>query len=163
MTPQQIRTRYIEKNHGHFFDKESMAFFGDTMQSYKTATVDGQHYMHSNPLKTVSVFGRVVISGQKYFRAWLVDADGDLSSCNNEVKNEIYGKVYGQNNMNEYLTKYDYVILKRLSTDSTLRIKTPRTIHKNETSAGVPSDIWDWLCLEFGEYNGNFVFFQYAG
>ena len=95
MTPQQIRTRYIEKNHGHFFDKESMAFFGDTMQSYKTATVDGQHYMHSNPLKTVSVFGRVVISGQKYFRAWLVDADGDLSSCNNEVKNEIYGKVYG--------------------------------------------------------------------
>ena len=65
--------------------------------------------------------------------------------------------------MNEYLTTYNYVILKRLSTDSTLRIKTPRTINKNETVGQVPSDIWDWLCLEFGEYNGNFVFFQYEG
>ena len=64
--------------------------------------------------------------------------------------------------MNEHLTKYNHVILKRLSTDSNLKVKTPRPIHTDETDAGVPSDIWDWLCLEFGEYNGNFVFFKYA-
>ena len=95
MTPQQIRTRYIEKNHGHFFDKESMDWFGDTMASYKTTIFREQLYMHSDPLKTVSVFGRIEISGQEYFRAWLVDADGNLSSCGRDLKNEIYGKVYG--------------------------------------------------------------------
>ena len=95
------------------------------------------------------------------YHAWLDEQEADEEEVYEEAN--LDGKVYGQNNMNEYLTKYDYVILKRLSTDSTLRIKTPRTINKNETVGQVPSDIWDWLCLEFGEYNGNFVFFQYEG
>ena len=72
-----------------------MDWFGDTMASYKTTIFREQLYMHSDPLKTVSVFGRIEISGQEYFRAWLVDADGDLSSCGRDLKNEIYGKVYG--------------------------------------------------------------------
>ena len=63
--------------------------------------------------------------------------------------------------MNENLTKHNHVILKRLSTDSNLRVKTPRPIHLDETVGQAPSDIWDWLCSEFGEYRGNFVFFKY--
>jgi hypothetical protein len=64
--------------------------------------------------------------------------------------------------MNENLTKYSHVTLKRLSTDSNLRVKTPRLIHPDETVNGVPPDIWDWLCSEFGEYRGNFVLFKYG-
>ena len=50
---------------------------------------------------------------------------------------------------------YSRIVLKRLSTDSTL------VVDSRETYQGVPPDIWKWLQLEFGEYVGNFVFFDY--
>ena len=57
--------------------------------------------------------------------------------------------------------KYTQIILKRLSTDSTLVVDAPRKIDHWETYNGVPPDIWKWLQSEFGEYVGNFVFFGY--
>ncbi len=56
---------------------------------------------------------------------------------------------------------YSRIVLKRLSTDSTLVVDLPRVVDSRETYQGVPPDIWKWLQLEFGEYVGNFVFFDY--
>ena len=57
--------------------------------------------------------------------------------------------------------RYSQIILKRLSTGSTLVVDSPRVIDSRETWQGVPPDIWNWIQSEFGEQVGNFVFLDF--
>ena len=59
-------------------------------------------------------------------------------------------------------TTYDKIILKRISTGSTMVIDSPRIIDSRETYPSVPPDIWEWIqsqCVVNGD--GMWVFFGY--
>ena len=63
MTPQEIKSEYYAKGlelgeERHFFDDDTMRWFGDTMSSFSVVELDNQFYMFRKPTATVNVFGK---------------------------------------------------------------------------------------------------------
>ena len=75
MKPAEIKRRYNETNEGHFFDPETMKWFGDEMSSFDTIELDGDLYMFRKPSAYVNVFGTRKRAGRDYFNAWEVKVD----------------------------------------------------------------------------------------
>ena len=93
LSPYDIERLYNERIGGHFFDSDTMAFFGDRMTSFDVVTVDGQLYMYRKPTATVSVFGYRKITGRKFFGCWLVTDKYDLDNCDAETKQAVYDAI----------------------------------------------------------------------
>tara|TARA_R110000803_G_scaffold32357_4_gene71383 strand:- start:673 stop:1248 length:576 start_codon:yes stop_codon:yes gene_type:complete len=93
LSPYDIERLYNERIGGHFFDSDTMAFFGDRMTSFDVVTVDGQLYMYRKPTATVSVFGYRKITGCKFFGCWLVTDKYDLDNCDAETKQAVYDAI----------------------------------------------------------------------
>jgi hypothetical protein len=93
LSPYDIERLYGERNHGHFFDSDTMAFFGDRMASFDVLTLDGQLYMYRKPSATVSVFGRRQRAGRDFFGCWLVTDEYDLDNVDAETKQAVYDAI----------------------------------------------------------------------
>ena len=91
-TPSDIRGNYIAHvEGGHFFDRETMRFFGDTMKSFKTIEHEGDVYLYRRPDVKVSVFGTWKQVGREHFNAWKYDPKThDLDITDNEVTQAIF-------------------------------------------------------------------------
>lgn len=70
MNPSDIRHHY--RAHGHFFERSTMKFFGDTMASYGVRTLNGERFMYRKPNATVNVFGDRRRAGRQHFNVWRV-------------------------------------------------------------------------------------------
>lgn len=97
-TPYRVRQEYLNRrDHGHFFDDDTMRFFGDTMDSYACCIgPDGSHYMYRKPSATVNVFGRSTKAGRQFFNCWLIvrkDDGIDLDHCDDATTSMIYEEV----------------------------------------------------------------------
>lgn len=93
-TPEQIRNAYNAANAGHFFDADTMRFFGDKMNSFRTIRIGQTDYMYRRTDATVNVFGRRRRVGRDFFNAWVWDAElNSLSSCNNEQTQVVYDSI----------------------------------------------------------------------
>lgn len=77
-------------HHGHFFDPDTMKFFGDRLTSYKVVNWQGDDIMYRKPGATVNVFGSSrTVTKKDYFSSWRFNPDnGDLSSLSNEEETE---------------------------------------------------------------------------
>ena len=94
LSPYDIKRLYNASNmNGHFFDRDTMAFFGDTMASFETLTLNGQLYMYRKPSATVSVFFVVQRAGRQFFNAWLITTEHDLNHCDDETTQAVYDAI----------------------------------------------------------------------
>jgi hypothetical protein len=94
LSPYDIKRLYNASSmNGHFFDRDTMAFFGDTMASFETLTLNGQLYMYRKPSATVSVFGVVHRTGREFFSCWLITDDWDINHCDDETKQAVYDAI----------------------------------------------------------------------
>ena len=83
--------KQIKENHtGHFFDRETMKFFGDKMGSFRVAQHYGVTYVYRHPDAMVSIFGKVQRAGMEHFTVWEVKEDGSLSSVNAEARELVW-------------------------------------------------------------------------
>jgi hypothetical protein len=98
MTPSQIRAHYRED--GHFFDRKTLRFFGDTMKSFAAITHNGERYLYRRPDATVTIAGKQRQAGRDHFIARHVVAHGedeiDLKPVSEELKAALYSAVTGQ-------------------------------------------------------------------
>lgn len=93
-TPSDIRANYLAHKHGHFFDRDTMKFFGDTMRSFGVRVIDGVTYLYRKPSARVNVFGTWKTAGRAFFGAWRVDEHGDVHGVYDDVaKQAIYERV----------------------------------------------------------------------
>ena len=101
MTPHEIRDIYTEKGreleeNRHFFDRDTMRFFGDTMASFGVRKIGRDTFMYRKADAMINMFGKTRRAGRDCFNAWLFDpVSGDLNNCNKELTAEIYGRIYG--------------------------------------------------------------------
>lgn len=97
LTPAAIRQAYLRNpDAGHFFDCDTMRFFGDRMSSYSTVEHEGETYMFRKPSAIVNVFGRHQIAGREFFNCWKVVENGGrltLDSCGEEITSTIYSLI----------------------------------------------------------------------
>jgi hypothetical protein len=93
MRPADIKSEYNSRDNGHFFDRDTMRFFGDTMRSFGVCTIDGSRYLYRKPSAIVNVFGTRKRAGRDYFNAWLVTDDFDLDYCDNETIQRVYNAI----------------------------------------------------------------------
>ncbi len=95
-TPYDVRTVYNDGESGHFFDEDTMEFFGDTMNSFELITVDNELYMYRKPWAKVNVFGKRKTVNEEYFNAWLVVTENDkldLDSVSEATRKYLYSRV----------------------------------------------------------------------
>ena len=78
---------------GHFFDRDTMQFFGDTMKSFAVYRNGDDLYLYRKPTARVNVFGKWRTAGREHFGAWKIEADGDLNLTGESVKANIYWRV----------------------------------------------------------------------
>ncbi len=96
MTPSEIKSAYYANSDGnrHFFDRNTMKWFGDRMSSFGTRRINGAIYLYRKPNSIVNVFGKRTRAGREFFNAWYFDqTTGDLHNCNAELTQTIYGKI----------------------------------------------------------------------
>ena len=77
----------------HFFDRNTMKFFGDKMSSYGIRTVDGMRVMYRKPNAMVNVFGEWKQTRRAFFGAWQIVPKGDhvaLEPLNETQKDSVY-------------------------------------------------------------------------
>lgn len=86
MTPAEIKQNYTG---GHFFDKDTMSFFGDTMKSFGSRIIDGKQILYRKPSAMVNVFGTWKRTGRDFFGCWEF-VDGDLNRCDDETKEKVF-------------------------------------------------------------------------
>lgn len=81
--PSDIRASY--RADGHFFDRKTMRFFGDTMQSFGVFTHEGERYMYRKPSARINIFGTIRLAGSDNAKVWRVvpmeNGDVDLVSA----------------------------------------------------------------------------------
>ena len=97
VTPSQIRQAYEAANDGsrHFFDHKTMKWFGDTMRSYGTRTINGTIYMYRKADARANVFGTWRTVGRDFFNAWRFNpATADLDRCDNDTTQMVWDTVY---------------------------------------------------------------------
>lgn len=102
MTPYQVRDGYRPGRGRHFFDEDTMRFFGDTMDSYGVTSLNGQTFMYRKRDATVNVFGRVQRAGREFFGCWQIlfnetphpVSSLDLKSCDDDTKERVYNHLY---------------------------------------------------------------------
>ncbi len=93
-TPAQIKRQYNEAGSGHFFDRDSMRFFGDRMSSFRTVAIGDAVYMYRRPDATVRTFRGERTAGRDFFGAWKWDAETcNLSSCGNDETQAVYDAI----------------------------------------------------------------------
>tara|TARA_R110000824_G_scaffold347713_1_gene534455 strand:- start:277 stop:576 length:300 start_codon:yes stop_codon:yes gene_type:complete len=92
-TPADIRHNYLANDCGHFFDRATMKWFGDTMRSYAVIVIDGTVYLYRKPSATVNVFGTRKTAGRQFFNCWEVEDNGDLSHVMADVENMVWGAI----------------------------------------------------------------------
>ena len=104
-TPAEVKKVYQKTTDGHFFDRDTMEFFGDTMDSYGVTNIDGVDYLYRKKTATVNVFGEIKTAGRDYFNAWQVILHEDngqmelgVTSDNNDqmVWDSLYPKSAGK-------------------------------------------------------------------
>lgn len=102
MTPSDIRYAYERGGERgdhpasrHFFKRDTMKFFGDTMRSFGVKTIGGQVILYRKPTAKVNVFGTWKEAGREFFGAWRFDPnDGDLHGIYDKTaKSAIYARV----------------------------------------------------------------------
>ena len=93
MTPTEIKRAYQSVQCGHFFDRDTMKFFGDTMRSFGSRRIDGVLYLYRKPSAQVNVFGAWKTVGRDYFGAWEVQPNGGLRNVSDDLKDTIYSTV----------------------------------------------------------------------
>lgn len=66
MNASDLKARYSALNGGHFFDRDTMKFFGDTMRNYgvRTLNVDGATWYELHRKRTV----KHGLADSRYFR-----------------------------------------------------------------------------------------------
>lgn len=96
--PAAVKQYYnANPNAGHFFDRDTMRFFGDTMRSFGCTEIDGQPYMYRKRTATVNVFGRYQQAGRDFFNAWKITEEKgrvDLACCGTEETEAVYQHLY---------------------------------------------------------------------
>jgi len=102
-TVHQIRNEYRSRNNGHFFDHDTMEFFGDTIESFGVTAMDmwdddlamdvPATIMYRKPDAWVSVFGKKHRTGRDYFGAWGVTAEFELAMLDEEIKDLVFDKI----------------------------------------------------------------------
>jgi len=95
-TPYDVRTVYNDGESGHFFDADTMKFFGDTMNSFELITVDNELYMYRKPRARVNVFGERKTANEEHFNAWLVVTENgklNLDSVSEATREYLYSLV----------------------------------------------------------------------
>lgn len=94
VTPAAIKRAYNAANSGHFFDADTMRWFGDTMASFGTIVIDGSVYMYRKPTASVWVFNRRCTAGREFFNAWIWDAEtANLESCGTEETQAVFDAI----------------------------------------------------------------------
>lgn len=92
-TPSGIKKSYMANNHGHFFDRSTMRWFGDTMRSFAVIVIGGTVYLYRKPSATVNVFGVRKTAGRQYFNCWQVGEDGALLTASHDVENLVWDAI----------------------------------------------------------------------
>ena len=78
---------------GHFFDRDTMGFFGDTMKSFAVHRDGDDFYLYRKPSARVNVFGKWKTAGRDFFGVWKIRMDGGLDSVSDPEKELIYFRV----------------------------------------------------------------------
>ena len=97
-TPAAIRQAYQRcADSGHFFDRATMRWFGDTMRSFGTTTIDGSVFLYRKRNASVNVFGTWRPAGREFFNAWIWNPEtSELSSCDLATTELIFAKLYSR-------------------------------------------------------------------
>ena len=92
LTVHEIKTLYELNKQGYFFSKGTMAFFGDTMESYLVGELNGLTFMCRKPSALVDAsFSRRQVAGWEFFTAWTVDTStGEIELVDEELKRELF-------------------------------------------------------------------------
>ena len=88
--------KYALNSDSHFFDRNTMRFFGDKMTSFGIRTIDGMRVMYRKPSAMVNVFGTWKRTGKDYFSAWQLVPHGDhieISPLTKEQQSAIYSQL----------------------------------------------------------------------
>ena len=97
-TPAGIKQLYqTNPDAGHFFDRNTIKFFGDTMHSYAVTAMGDAQYMYRKRTASVNVFGKTKTVGRDYFGCWKVVEEGgrlDLDSCSKETTDTVFNHLY---------------------------------------------------------------------
>jgi hypothetical protein len=93
LTPADIRHNYLSNDNGHFFDRDTMKWFGDTMRSFAVIVIDGTTFMYRKPSATVNVFGTRRPVGRQFFKCWEVMPNGDLDCVMADVENAVWDAI----------------------------------------------------------------------
>lgn len=83
-TPAKVRSEYIARNHGHYFDRSTMRFFGDTMKSFGCRMFEGKPVWYRKLLSPINVFGRLKLSGINEVNPRWVNDDFDFECMDDE-------------------------------------------------------------------------------
>ena len=99
-TPAAIRQAYQRcADSGHFFDRATMRWFGDTMRSFGTTTIDGAVFLYRKRNASVNVFGEWKTAGipGEFFNAWKWNPElCELSCCDLATTDLIFTKLYNR-------------------------------------------------------------------
>lgn len=96
MRPSEIKAAYQQlQPEGHFFDRGTMKFFGDTMSSFGVRTIGADTYLYRKPTARVNVFGNWKVAGRTFFNAWRFDpSTGELDRIHDDAElTYIYNRV----------------------------------------------------------------------
>lgn len=98
-TPAAVRQAYnLNPDAGHFFDRATMRWFGDTMKSFGCTQVDGVDYMYRRRTAEVNVFGKWQTAGREFFGCYsITEKNGrvDVSSVDDDTREKVYRALYG--------------------------------------------------------------------
>jgi len=93
LTPADIKRNYNANNCGHFFDRDSMKWFGDTMRSFAVIVIDDVTYLYRKPTATVNVFGTRKTAGRQFFNCYEVMPNGKLNHVMADVENMVWAAI----------------------------------------------------------------------
>ena len=95
-TPAAIRQAYQRcADSGHFFDRATMRWFGDTMRSFGSTNFNGAVFMYRKRTASVNAFGTSKAAGREFFNAWAWDSDScELSCCDLATTDAVFAKLY---------------------------------------------------------------------
>ncbi len=93
-----IRANMIDNPDNHFWDRNTMRFFGDKVSSFTCMTLLNVRYMYRKPSAWVSVFGERKKADKAHFNVWevVVTSDGlhyDLLPVSKVTQDHIYERV----------------------------------------------------------------------
>lgn len=93
---QRKRLREIKRENrkagNYFFSRDTMRFFGDTMDSFRICECGDRQIVYRRPNASVTVFGNRRAVGSQYFGAWFIE-NGRLIALDAERKDALFAVV----------------------------------------------------------------------